>query len=179
MRFRATGASVRPIEALGAIAVGMPMNDAYEALSKGVVDGNIGPPEVLKGWKQADVIKYIAVLPPVYNSLQTIVMNLDKWNSLPKDIQAAVEKVNAGYHKKAGLIWDDEQKIGIDYALSMPGRSLNRLPASDFEKGMELMQPLIDDYIKRMEEKGLRGKEIIAFVKERAAYYREKFPSPY
>ena len=51
-RIRATGATVKAIEALGAVPVAMPMNDAYEALSKGVVDGNIGPPEVLKGWKQ-------------------------------------------------------------------------------------------------------------------------------
>lgn len=179
MRIRATGATVKSIEALGAIAVGMPMNDAYEALSKGVVDGNIGPPEVLKGWKQADVTKFITVLPPVYNSLQTIVMNLDKWNALPKDVQAAVEKVNDGYNKKAGMIWDDEQKKGgIDYGLSQ-GMKLNRLPASDYEKGMELMQPLIADYIVRMEKKGLPGQELIDFVTERAAYWREKFPPGY
>jgi TRAP-type C4-dicarboxylate transport system substrate-binding protein len=179
MRIRATGATVKSIEALGAIAVGMPMNDAYEALSKGVVDGNIGPPELLKGWKQADVTKYITVLPPVYNSLQTFVMNLDKWNSLPKDIQAAVDKVNAGFHQKAGFIWDDEQKKGgIDYGLSQ-GMTLHRLPDSDYPKAMQLMEPLIADYIARMEKKGLPGKELIAFVKERAAYYKDKFPSGY
>lgn len=179
MRIRATGATVKSIEALGAIAVGMPMNDAYEALSKGVVDGNIGPPEVLKGWKQADVTKFITVLPPVYNSLQTLVMNLDKWNALPKDIQAAVEKVNAGYHKKSGMIWDDEQKKGgIDYGLSQ-GMKLNRLPDSDYGKAMKLMEPLIEDYIARMEKKGLPGKELIEFVKSRAAFYKEKFPSGY
>ena len=72
--------------------------------------------------------KFITVLPPVYNSLQYIVMNLDKWNSLPKDVQAAIEKVNAGFHKKAGMIWDDEQKAnGIDYGLSQ-GMKLDRSP---------------------------------------------------
>jgi TRAP-type C4-dicarboxylate transport system substrate-binding protein len=106
-------------------------------------------------------------------------MNLDKWNSLPKDVQDAVEKVNAGYHKKCGLIWDDEQKKGgIDYGLSQ-GMELGRLPDSDYKKGMDLMQPLIKDYIARMEKKGLPGKELIDFVTERAAYYRDKFPSGY
>ena len=162
-----------------AIPVAMPNNDTYEALSKGVVDGNIGPPEMLKGWKQADVTDYITVMPPVYNSLQTIVMNLDKWNSLPKDVQEAFEKVNAGFSKKAGMIWDDEQKAnGIDYGLSQ-GMQLIHLPDSDYKKGMELMQPLIDDYIVRMEKKGLPGKELIEFVKERAAYYKDKFPPAY
>jgi TRAP-type C4-dicarboxylate transport system substrate-binding protein len=175
-RIRATGATVDAIKAMGAVPVAMPMNDAYEALSKGVVDGNIGPPEVLKGWKQADVTKYITVLPPVYNSLQYIVMNLDKWNALPKDVQAAIEKVNEGFHKKAGMIWDDEQKAnGIDYGLAQ-GMQLGRLPDADYQKGMELMQPLIDAYIARMDKAGFPGKEIIDFVKARAEVYRKQFP---
>ena len=44
------------------------------------------------------------------------------------------------------------------------------------KKGMKLMQPLIDDYIVRMDKAGFPGQEIIDFVKERAAYWREKFP---
>lgn len=179
LRIRATGATVKSIEAMGAIPVAMPNNDTYEALSKGIVDGNIGPPEMLKGWKQADVTDFITILPPVYNSLQAMHMNLDKWNSLPKDVQAAIEKVNAGFNQKAGMIWDDEQKAnGIDYGLSQ-GMKIVRLPDSDYVKGMELMQPLLDDYIARMEKKGLPGKELIDFVQARAAYYKGKFPSGY
>lgn len=179
VRIRATGATVESIKALGAIPVAMPNNDTYEALSKGVVEGNIGPPEMLKGWKQADVTRFITIMPPVYNSLQFIVMNLDKWNSLPKETQAAIDKVNAAFHKKAGMIWDDEQKAnGIDYGLAQ-GMQIVRLPEGDYAKGMTLMQPLIDDYITRMDAKGIPGKEIIAFVKERAAVYAKQFPAGY
>ena len=179
LRIRATGATVEPIKALGAIPVAMPNNDTYEALSKGVVDGNIGPPEMLKGWKQADVTDFITILPPVYNSLQAMVMNLDKYNSLPDDVRAAFDKVNEAYSQKAGMIWDEEQKAnGIDYGLSQ-GMKLERLPDQDYVKGMELMQPLIDAYIARMEKKGLPGKELIAFVKERAVYWKDKFPPGY
>ena len=77
------------------------------------------------------------------------------------------------------MIWDEEQKAnGIDYGLSQ-GMKLERLPDQDYVKGMELMQPLIDAYIARMEKKGLPGKELIAFVKERAVYWKDKFPPGY
>lgn len=179
MRIRATGLTAKSIEALGATPVAMPMNDVYESLSKGVIDGNIGPPEVLKGWKQADVTKFITIMPPVYNSIQYTVMNLDKWNSLPKNVQKAIEGVNEAFSLKAGQIWDSEQKEnGIDYGLSQ-GMKIIRMSDADNEKALALMQPLLDDYIDRMNEKGLPGKEIVDFVKARAAVYSRKFPTGY
>jgi TRAP-type C4-dicarboxylate transport system substrate-binding protein len=179
MRIRATGSTVKPIEALGAIPVAMPNNDTYEALAKGVVDGNIGPPEMLKGWKQADVTDFITTMPPVYNSIMYIVMNLDKWNALPKEVQEAVEKVSADWSLKSGQIWDEEQtKNGIEYGLSQ-GMKLNHLPEADYAKGEKLMQPIIDDYVKRMEEKGINAKEIIEFVRAKSAEYSKQYPSLY
>jgi TRAP-type C4-dicarboxylate transport system substrate-binding protein len=179
MRIRATGSTVRSIEALGAVPVAMPTPDTYEALSKGIVDGNIGPPEMLKGWRQAEVTKYITIMPPAYNAMMYIVMNLEKWNSLPKDVQNAIEKVNAKWHLKTGMIWDEEQKVnGVDYGISK-GMELVRLPESEYEKGIAMLEPLLKDYITRMEKKGINGKEIIDFVKTRAAVYSKKYPPGY
>ena len=105
MRIRVGGAQVNALKALGATPVAMPQNDTYEALSKGVVDGNVSPPEVLKGWKQADVTDYITIMPPVYNAIFYVVMNLEKWNSLPEDVQTAIDKLYAEWCEKNGMIW--------------------------------------------------------------------------
>ncbi len=180
MRIRATGLTAKSIKALGAIPVAMPMPEVYEALSKGVIDGTIAPPEVLKGWKQAEVTDYITILPPVYNSLQYFVMNKDKWNSLPKDIQEAINKVNEGFALKTGLIWDSEMKEnGIDYGIKEHGMKLNRLSEADNAKAMALMQPILDDYVARMNKKGLPGQEILDFTKEKAAKYSKMYPPGY
>lgn len=180
MRIRATGLTAKSIEALGAVPVAMPMNEAYESLSKGVVEGNIGPPEILKGWKQAEVTDYIVILPPVYNSLQGCTMNINAWNSLPKDVQGAIEKVNKDWALKAAQIWDSQMKEnGIDYGVNEHGMEIIRLPESDFQKAMDLMQPLLDDYVKRLNEKGLQGREIVDFVKDAAAKYSKMYPAGY
>ena len=180
MRIRATGATVKSIQALGAVPVAMPMADVYEALSKGVVEGNIAPPEVLKGWKQAEVTNYITILPPVYNSMQGCTMSLKTWNKLPGNVQTAIEKVNEGWSMKAGEIWDDQMKAnGIDYGIKEHGMEIVRWPEADLKKAMELMQPLLDDYIAQMNKKGLPGQEIIDFVIEKAAKYSKMYPPGY
>jgi TRAP-type C4-dicarboxylate transport system substrate-binding protein len=179
MRIRATGLTAKSIAALGATPVAMPQPDVYESLSKGVIDGNIGPPEVLKGWKQADVTRFITIMPPVYNSIQYTVMNKATWESLPEKVRQAIDGVNASYSLKAAQEWDAQQKEnGIDYGLAQ-GMKLDRLSQEDNDKAMALMQPLLDDYIARMNEKGLPGKEIVEFVKARAKIYSEKYPTGY
>jgi TRAP-type C4-dicarboxylate transport system substrate-binding protein len=179
MRIRATGLTAKSIQALGAIPVAMPMPDVYEALSKGVVEGNVAPPEVLKGWKQADVTRFIAVVPPVYNGVHYCVMNLKKWNSLPENVRTAIDAVNEKFIVTVGQIWDSEMKAnGIDYGLAQ-GMKIGRWSKEDYDKAMDLMKPILEDYSSRMDEKGLPGKEILEFVEQDAAKYSKQYPSAY
>jgi TRAP-type C4-dicarboxylate transport system substrate-binding protein len=179
MRIRATGLTAKSIEALGAVPVAMPMPGVYEALSKGVVAGNVAPPEVLKGWKQADVTDYIAIVPPVYNGVHYCVMNLDKWKSLPPDVQKAIDAVNDKFILTAGQIWDSEMKAnGIDYGLQK-GMKMTRWSEAENTKAIKLMQPILDDYVDRMNKKGLPGKQVLDFVKMKAATYSIKYKSAY
>jgi TRAP-type transport system periplasmic protein len=179
LRIRATGLTAKSIQALGATPVAMPMPDVYEALSKGVVGGNVAPPEVLKGWKQADVTDYIAIVPPVYNGVHYCVMNLDKWNALPADTRKAIDAVNEKFILTAGQIWDSEMKAnGIDYGLEK-GMKMTRWSKADNQKAMKLMQPILDDYVARMDKKGLPGKEILDFVEMKAGEYSKKYKSAY
>ena len=176
MRIRALGLTAKSIEALGAVPVSMPMPGVYEALSKGGIEGMIGPPEVLKGWKMAKVTKYITILPPVYNSLHFMVMNLKTWNTLPGDIQMAIEAINESYYIKAGQIWDRQmKKKGIDYGIKRHGMKMGRLSEDDSTKAMVLLQPIQDDYVDRMNIKGLPGQEILDFAIEKAAVYSKQY----
>ncbi len=177
MRIRATGNTAKAIKAMGAVPVAMPMPDAYEALSKGVVEGQIAPPEVLKGWKQAEVTKFIAILPPVYNSIMWTAMNLKKWNSLPRDVQIAIEAINEGFSVRAAKIWDSHQFTGgIDYGIKEHGMQMVRWSDADMKKALDLMKPLHGDYVTRMNKKGLPGQEILDFAKERAAINSKRYP---
>jgi TRAP-type C4-dicarboxylate transport system substrate-binding protein len=87
LKIRSTGTSAKVVQALGGVPVAMPMSDAYDALSKGVVQGIIGPYEPMKGFKLAEVVNNSTEYGSAYVNTNYIVMNKEKWNSIPAHAQ--------------------------------------------------------------------------------------------
>lgn len=176
MEIRATGEGVRNLNLVGATPVAMPMNDAYEALSKGVIQGNLAPVEVLEGWKMAEVTNYITSTPFMYNAVHYVTMNRDVWNSLPEDIQNAINEVNEKIRKEvAAPLWKQLNESGLKYAVDNYGHEIITLPDEEKQRWLERLEPLHEEYIKSMEEKGLPGREVIERIKELAEKYNNEF----
>ncbi|MCG6972181.1 MAG: TRAP transporter substrate-binding protein [Desulfobacterales bacterium] len=147
MKIRATGLSAKIVTALGGVPVAMPQGDTYDALKKGVVEGTFGPMEVLKGWKQAEVIKYTTECYSVgYTTTFFVVMNLAKWNALPPDIKKIFEEVSSKYTEIHGKVWDRTDQEGRKYTLSL-GNEIIPLSDKESARWRKAVQPVIDDYI--------------------------------
>ncbi len=147
MKIRATGLSAKVVKALGGIPVAMSQGGTYEALQKGVVEGTFGPMEVLKGWKQAEVIKYTTECYSVgYTTTFFVVMNLDKWNALPSDIKKIFEQVSAKYVDIHGKVWDSTDKEGRKYTLSL-GNKIISLSDEESARWRKAVEPVIQDFI--------------------------------
>jgi TRAP-type C4-dicarboxylate transport system substrate-binding protein len=175
MEIRATGITAQCLSALGASPVAMAQSEAYEALSKGVVKGNLGPIEVLEGWRQAEVTKYITQAPFLYNNLFFITMNLDKWNSLdPKD-QEAIETVNEQFFNDVAInLWDRQNESALDYAVKK-GMEVITLSEEEQNKWISLMKPIQDHYVVQMNQRGLPGQEVLDKVKKLSEQYNEEY----
>ena len=171
MKIRSTGLSAKVVEALGGVPVAMPQGDTYEALQKGVVEGTFTPIETLKGWRQAEVIDYTTQCTGVgYTTAMFVVMNSEKWASLPKDLQKVLEETSAEWVGVHGETWDKSDDEGRAYTLDQ-GNEI--IPLSEEENGRwaQAVQPIIEGYISAAEEKGLPGAQAIARVKELIGTY--------
>ncbi|RLB84189.1 MAG: C4-dicarboxylate ABC transporter substrate-binding protein [Deltaproteobacteria bacterium] len=147
MKIRATGLSAKVVQALGGVPVAMPQGSTYESLKKGVVEGTFGPMEVLKGWKQAEVIKYTTECYSVgYTTTFFVVMNLDKWKALPADIQKVFETVSEKYVGVHGKVWDNTDEEGRKYTLSL-GNEIIPLSDEESARWRKAVEPVINDYI--------------------------------
>ena len=147
MKIRATGLSAKVVEALGGVPVAMPQGATYEALNKGVVEGTFGPMEVLKGWKQAEVIKYTTECYSVgYTTTFFVVMNLDKWKALPADVQKVFETVSEKYVGVHGKVWDSTDEEGRKYTQSL-GNEIIALSDEESARWRKAVEPVINDYI--------------------------------
>jgi len=166
MKIRSTGLSAQIVKTLGGAAVAMPQGDTYEALQKGVVEGTFTPIETLKGWRQAEVIKYTTQCTGVgYTTAMFVVMNPNKWNALPKDLQTIIEEVSEEWVDVHGKTWDRSDDQGREFTLSK-GNEIIPLSDEENKRWAEAVQPIIENYISTTEEKGLPGKKAAVQVKE-------------
>ncbi|HNX29340.1 MAG TPA: TRAP transporter substrate-binding protein [Syntrophomonadaceae bacterium] len=176
MEIRATGLSAATLQALGATPVAMPQSEAYEALSKGVVKGNLGPLEVLQGWKQAEVTDYITRTPFLYNTLFFVTMNEDVWNSLDPETQQTIERVSREYFEQVGMgLWDKQDEAAMNGAIKDNAMEIITLTPEETDKWIKLVGPVQQDFVSRMDEQGLNGQEILDKVKALADKYNREF----
>lgn len=161
MKIRSTGLSAKVVEALGAIPVAMPQGDTYESLQKGVVEGTFGPIEVLKGWRQGEVVKYTTDCNAVgYTTAMFVVMNKKKWASLSPDIQGVFESTSRKWIDVHGQSWDKGDQEGREYATSL-GNEIIDLDSEESGKWKARVRPIIDAYIEGAEAKKLDGRKYV------------------
>ena len=81
------------VKKLGASAIVMGPPDIYEAMQKKNISAYIFEPAGVTNFKLQDVTKYFTDM-PLYDGAFGLVMNLDKWNALPKEYQDAIMSVS-------------------------------------------------------------------------------------
>lgn len=161
MKIRSTGLSAKVVEALGAVPVAMPQGDTYESLQKGVVEGTFGPMEVLKGWRQAEVVKYTTDCNSVgYTTGMFVVMNKNKWNALSPKIQSIFEATSSKWIDVHGKRWDQGDQDGREYATSL-GNEILRLDSDETVRWKDEVRPIIDAYVSGADTKNLDGKKYV------------------
>lgn len=159
---RGTGFSAKIVDLLGGNSIGMPQNDTYEALQKGVVEATLCPIETLKGWKQGEVINYVTKTPAIgYTTAMFVTMNLQKWNSLPPEIKKIFEDVSLEYIDKHGKAWNDADNDAVKMIEEM-GKETIVLTEEETQKWQEKVRPILDLYADNAEARGLPGKAFLS-----------------
>jgi len=178
LTIRSTGVGAKIIEALGAEGYGGSQGEAYELMSKGTVDGSLTPREVLKGWNQAEVVKYVTSCCDVgYTANMFVVMNKDTWDSLPSDVQKVFTEVSEEWLEQHARVWTYYDKVAIDYFLTFADRELIELSPQEMARWIEATQPLLEEYISEKTAMGLPATDYEAYLIEQTEYWAEKTPT--
>ncbi len=187
LKIRGTGRIGDIVKALGATPMPIEMVDLYEALRRGVLDGNLGSAEQLEGFKIGELLKYVTA------SWKTggcfgfyVMMSKHKWDGLPPDMQKLFTDVSNEYKDKWGIAFNSIDFGGIEYLKKNGGQVIN-LSDTEAAKWVKAVQPVIADYKKDLVAKGYKEQEVdtwINFIKERTEYWKaqekaRKIPSVY
>ena len=168
---RGTGFSARIVDLLGGNSVGMPQNDTYEALQKGVVQATLCPIETLKGWKQGEVIDFVAESPAIgYTTAMFVTMNLERWNALPPDIQKAFTEVSAEWIDKHGRAWNDADDAARAMLADM-GKPVEKLNEAETRRWHERVAPMLEQFAARADARGLPGHAFLSDMLDAVAHH--------
>lgn len=176
LKIRATGLATKIVEALGATPVAMSIGEQYDAMRKGVVDGTVASPNVLLGWKLAEVSSASTLLEDVgYVSAMFVTMNPGKWNSLPANVQKVLTDVSNEWVEYSGKEWNRIEIEGFQHAKKTQ-HTFIRLSEQEQARWRKAVLPLQDGYVKSMAAKGLPGKEALAYRQQLIEKYGKQYP---
>jgi len=163
MKIAITGKYAPIVKALGAVPVEVPIQDWYPALERGVVDGCLNHFAVLRVFKLLDLLPNHTIFGPggINMGALGIIMNANTWESLPKDIQEAFLKTQRTYTR---ILYEIEDKEYINAAIEYckdKNHTFVELKADEIDKWRaKVRKPVIDQWIKDTEKKGLPGKKV-------------------
>jgi len=145
--------------ALGASAFVKPAPESYELLNSGVADGVFFPWESIASFKLDTVIGQATLFPGgLYSSSFGFFMNEDKWNKLPKQDQALIEKYSYEYAARSnGQSWDAADQKGRAALKKANARIVQADPAFVAE-ARKRSAPIIEDWIKKASARGVDAK---------------------
>jgi TRAP-type C4-dicarboxylate transport system substrate-binding protein len=170
LELRASGGAAEYLKALGAAPVGMPQSEAPEALQKGVVQGAISSLETLMDFKYAELCKYVTMVNgPVYPF--AVVMNMEKWNSLPKDVQDVMDALGTEQAWWTGNYMDKHVEESIEWSKKNYNIEIIELTQKELDRWDKLLKPLIDKWSDEAKAKGLPARTILKDIKVARDYH--------
>ena len=166
LRVRApTRQSTKMVAALGATPVPMPLPQAAEALSKGVIDGAMIPWEVVPAMKFQEITKFHTEVPAggaqMSNTVFILAMNQAKYDSLPADMKKIID-ANSGAEPSAwvGRIFAEDAHPGRKSA-EVRKNTFYTLPVAELQRWEKATAVVTDEWVKDMNAKGLDGKRLL------------------
>jgi TRAP-type C4-dicarboxylate transport system substrate-binding protein len=156
-----TKAHLECISAWGAVGSSLDAGEVYDALGKGAID------VVCTGWSSHgarahyEVAKYFSG--PTMFSTWFLMMNLDTWNGLPKDVQKIVAQAAEKTEKftKDEVANDDKKWIA---KIRESGASVHFFTPEELTAWAEATKPVYDKWVAESKKKGY-GDEIIQVLR--------------
>lgn len=148
---------------VGATPVGMPVPAVPEGLSKGVIDGTTIPWEVTAALKIPELVTNHTEFSgnALYVLTFVLAMNKDRYEGLPDDLKKVIDD-NSGveFSVFAGGTQADSDGPAREAAVAR-GNNIVTLDEAETAEWKAVAQPIYDEWVAEMNEKGIDGQALI------------------
>ena len=163
------------LTSIGTSAMGMPLPQAVEGLSKGVLDGLLVPWEVVPAVKLNELTKFHVEVKDeegrgMATSTMIYVMNKKKYDSLSPELKKVIDN-NSGRETSAwaGRVFEEADVAGRKQTADR-GNKITQLPQAEVAKLKGATENIVKEWIADMNSKGKNGQALyddaVALVKK-------------
>lgn len=176
MNLRAPGGQITTaLSKWGANPISMSAADIYQGLEKNNINGAIFDSTGVDTWRLDEQLDYYCEMPMIMATF-ACVMDIDKWNSLPADIQQIF--IDAGIGRElsldAGIDWDVRDQEAMDY-IAEHGGTIYDMPEDAVAAFKAAIEGLDEEWAAaRTAEGKVNGEEFLARTRELLAEYNAK-----
>jgi len=167
VRVRASeGIPARVAALLGAVPVSAPVTEAYQMLSKGIIESILLPPDSIHSFKMDQYLKHMTTTPDgLFSSTFFVVMNEAKWNALPEQDRQAIMSVSGeSFAREAGRVWDDQDKMALA-AFKEGGMDTHVADEALAAEIRKRLAPLEKEWLAQAKAKGVDGEQLLTKVR--------------
>lgn len=144
------------LEFLGASPVGMPPAAIYENLQKGALDGLVTTWDLVGAIRANEILKYHTDA-RAYTTAFHIVMNKDKYASLPEDVREVFDDMTGdNLVAKMGDWWTKWETRGYEDAVSR-GNQIIEIGHETREEWKARLEPMANDYLEGLKSQGVEN----------------------
>lgn len=140
---------------VGAAVVSIPAQDLYMSFERGLAEGHIFNFIGARSLKTLELYKYHTIFGEggCFMTTMQFMMNIDKWNSLPPDLQQIL--IETGKWHREALVESNKTDIqtGIDEAKAM-GHTFTYLTPEEIQLWVDIAVPVHEMWIAENEDKG-------------------------
>jgi TRAP-type C4-dicarboxylate transport system substrate-binding protein len=170
LRTAPSGSSIDIMKALQAAPAAMPMSETFMAIQKGTVDGALGPYDILKDFRIADICKYTTNAHLFVLTGHYVAMNINAYNRLPADLRKVLEDSVEWARKDSCKTYDSEDDASEEYAKSK-GHEFIKLSPAEHARWIAAIKPVQDKIAADLDAKGYPGTKLKDFIAQRVKFY--------
>ncbi|MCL7748475.1 TRAP transporter substrate-binding protein DctP [Halalkalibacter alkaliphilus] len=161
---------------LGMVPVGMNLTDAYDALTRGIVDTVLFSAQGAMSFGLHESAKHAWKL-PMGTTTGLYTMNKTVWDSLPADLQAVIEEVKEEFQPESFHTLYQVTEEEYEEKFIEAGGTIVEPTEEDLNFMMDIITTHVwDEWIKEQEDKGLPGEDVLNTYKELVEKYEQENP---
>ncbi|WGI22275.1 TRAP transporter substrate-binding protein [Amylibacter sp. IMCC11727] len=157
---------------LGLVGIRVPAPKVYETLDSGAADAVAMPMEARKSFKLVEVAKNLYEVPGgLYRGSFAVVMNQETFDSLPADVQEALDSKVFGeaLSQMAGAVWDQIDTAGREATAAAEGNTMQVASDADLAAFNAIADKVIAKVKAELAEKGVDAEAAYSMVVEEMA----------